>query len=105
MKKGLVCVCMLCVILSAGCASSVRYTPDEIKNYPPKVQDLIIKGEVAVGMTQPQVRYAWGSPDHSYMLSPLDGKQREEWVYSSQMGLKKKMVVFEDGKVAHILEK
>lgn len=105
MKQSLVLVCILCAILIAGCASSVRYTADEIKGYPPKVQDLIMKGEVAVGMTQPQVRYAWGSPDHSYMLSPLEGKQREEWVYSYQMGLKQKMVVFEDGKVAHILEK
>jgi outer membrane protein assembly factor BamE (lipoprotein component of BamABCDE complex) len=91
------------VILVAGCASSVRYTQDEIKNYPQKVQDLIMKGEVAIGMTPSQVRYAWGSPDHTYMREPLDGKQREEWVYTFQMGMKKKIVVFEDGKVAHIL--
>lgn len=104
MRKSLVLVCVLCGLFFVGCASTVRYTADEIKGYPPKVQDLIMKGEVAVGMTQPQVRYAWGSPDHSYMLQPLDGKQREEWVYTYQLGLKSKRLVFEDGKVAHILQ-
>lgn len=105
MKRCALIITVLIVLaVLAGCASTVRYTADEIKGYPPKVQDFIMKGEVSLGMTQQQARYAWGSPDHSYMLTPINGKPREEWVYNTYLGIKSKRLVFEDGKLAHILQ-
>ncbi len=65
-----------------GCVKSIRFTEDEIKNFPANIQDNIRKGEIALGMTKEQVRYAWGAPDSIRILSPIDGKLREEWIYS-----------------------
>ncbi|HMK42850.1 MAG TPA: hypothetical protein VK445_01795 [Dissulfurispiraceae bacterium] len=101
--KVLVC-CVLAVVLLGGCASAVRYTPDEIKGFPPTVQDLVMRGEVAPGMPPTAVRYSWGSPSEVIVLSPEDGKEREEWVYSQYFGYKKTRVVFIDGKVSQILQ-
>jgi hypothetical protein len=103
--KVFVALCILAVMVLGGCASSVRYTPDEIKGFPPKVQDFIMKGEVAVGMPPAAVRYAWGNPDTVNVLSPEKGKEREEWIYSSNFGFKKTRLLFVGGKVAEITEK
>lgn len=93
-------------ILSAGCTKSVRYSPEEIKDYPPHIQEQIEKGEVSLGMTKQQVRYAWGYPSQINILSASeDGKAREEWIYSKK-GLVfiflDKRLLFVDGKVADI---
>lgn len=87
-----------------GCASQgVRYTYEEIKNYPPEVQERIAKGEVMLGMTKEQVRYAWGNPSSVKVLTPEKGKQREEWVYSSSLGILKSRLIFVDGKLTYII--
>ena len=80
-----------------GCASTARYSYDEIKGYPPAVQDYIQKGMVAVGMTPQQVRYAWGAPSTINILQPTeDGKKKEEWLYSSGVFMKKRLLFIED---------
>lgn len=87
-----------------GCASQgVRYTHEEIKNYPPEIQERIAKGEIALGMTKEQVRYAWGNPSSTRVLTPEKGKQREEWIYSSSLGLLKSRLIFIDGKLTYII--
>lgn len=87
-----------------GCASQgVRYTHEEIKNYPPDIQERIVKGEIALGMTKEQVRYAWGNPSSTRILTPEKGRQREEWVYSSSLGILKTRLIFVDGKLTYIL--
>jgi len=87
-----------------GCASSpVRYTYEEIKDYPPEIQERIAKGEISLGMTKEQVRYAWGPPSSTRVLTPEKGKQREEWVYSSSLGILKSRLIFVDGKLAYII--
>ena len=87
-----------------GCASSpVRYTYEEIKDYPPEIQERIIKGEISLGMTKEQVRYAWGPPSSTRVLTPEKGKQREEWVYSSSLGILKSRLIFVDGKLTNII--
>ncbi len=103
--KIFVAIFILAAIALSGCASSVRYTPDEIKGFPPKVQDFIMKGEVAVGMPPAAVRYAWGTPDTVNVLAPENGKEREEWIYSSNLGFKKSRLLFVEGKVVQISEK
>lgn len=97
-------ISLLIAVFIFGCASQgVRYTYDEIKNYPPDVQERIAKGEIALGMTKEQVRYAWGPPSTTRILTPEKGKQREEWVYSSSLGLLKSRLIFVDGKLTYII--
>jgi len=74
----------LVVLVSlSGCTKSVRYSQDEIKDFPPEVQEQIKQGTVALGMTIQQVRFAWGPPSEINVLQPSeDGKPREEWIYS-----------------------
>ena len=98
---GMLLVLFLCSF--SGCASSVRYTPDEIRGYPQEIQDNIQQGNVVLGMTPPQVRYAWGPPNTINVISPLeDGKPREEWLYSSMGVFMQRRLLFIDGKVADI---
>jgi hypothetical protein len=90
-------------IFLSSCASSARFTRDEIKDYPTNVQERIIKGEIMSGMTPQQVRYSWGPPAEVRMLKSEDGKQKEEWVYSSGLGLFKTRLTFIDGKLVYIV--
>ncbi|MCX7987904.1 MAG: hypothetical protein N2647_00480 [Thermodesulfovibrio sp.] len=97
-------IMLLLAVLIFGCASQgVRYTYDEIKNYPPEIQERIAKGEITLGMTKDQVRYAWGNPSSTRVLTPEKGKQREEWIYSSSLGLLKSRLIFIDGKLTYII--
>lgn len=97
-------IALLVSLFIAGCASSgVRYTYEEIKNYPPEIQERIAKGEIALGMTKEQVRYAWGNPSSTRVLTPEKGKPREEWIYSSSLGLLKSRLIFVDGKLTYII--
>jgi hypothetical protein len=92
----------LIILLLIGCATPARYSYEEIKHYPSDVQEWIMKGEVAIGMTQQQVRYAWGSPSSIKILEPIDGKSREEWVYTTMGLFGTRIILFIDGKVAYI---
>lgn len=97
-------IVLLVIFSLVSCASQgVRYTYDEIKNYPPEIQERITKGEIMLGMTKEQVRFAWGNPSSIRILSPEKGKPREEWVYSSSLGIQKTRLIFIDGKLTYIL--
>ena len=105
MRKGLLFVLALLFLLQFGCTKSVRYTEEEIKGFPPAVQDNIRKSQVDLGMTQEQVRYAWGSPDSIKVLPPYEGKAREEWTYSATATLgvvSSKILLFIEGKLIYI---
>jgi hypothetical protein len=91
------------VLFSAGCATPIRYTYEEIRHYPLDVRERIMKGEVSPGMTQKQVRYAWGSPSSVKTLEPENGKSRDEWIYSTAMGIVRTRLIFVDGKLMHII--
>ncbi len=94
----------LALLFAFGCASShIRFTQDEIKDYPIEMQEHIIKGEVVPGMTPTQVRYAWGSPDEVKASTTREGKPQEQWVYSSTMGVFKTRLTFVDGKLTSIV--
>lgn len=87
-----------------GCATSpVRFTSDEIKGFPIDIQEKIIRGEVALGMTTQQVRYAWGSPNAIRTLEPMDGKQREEWIYTTIGIFENRRLFFVDGKLFYVV--
>jgi hypothetical protein len=104
MKKLLVVGLSLSALMLIGCASSqIRFTQDEIKDYPVEIQEHIIKGEVVPGMTPTQVRYAWGSPDEVKLSTTTDGKPQELWTYSSSLGMFKTRLTFVDGKLTSIV--
>ena len=80
MKK--ISALLLIIFFSISCASAIRYTVEEIKPFPPPIQDKIKKGEIATGMTIIQVRYAWGAPDIVDVLPPdKEGFDRVKWTY------------------------
>ncbi|MEW5743864.1 MAG: hypothetical protein AB1805_00300 [Nitrospirota bacterium] len=98
------CIAVLGIALFlAGCASPARFTHDEIKHYPIEIQEKIIKGQIAPGMTPQQVRYAWGAPDSVRTLQPEAGKPKEEWIYTSGIGLLRTVLTFIDGKLTYIV--
>lgn len=105
MKKiltGLLVIAIAATSLT-GCAKSLRYSHDEIKDFPPAVQDRIKNGEVAIGMTKLQVRYAWGGPDLVTVLAPAEGgKERVEWLYK-RFQVFRSRIVFTDDKVTEII--
>ncbi len=80
----------------SGCTTAVRYSPEEIKGYPPAIQEQIQQGNVVAGMTPQQVRYAWGSPTTVNVITPTqDGKLREEWLYSSGIFVQRRLLFVE----------
>ncbi|MEK6692980.1 MAG: hypothetical protein AABY44_06095 [Nitrospirota bacterium] len=98
MKKCIIFLVLFFLSIS-GCASGVKYTIEEIKDFPEPIQTSIKKGEVIMGMTSQQTRYAWGSPD-KVSTSYKEGKHRELWIYTSFLGLSKQTYLFfEDGKL------
>ena len=94
---------LMSLIVVIGCSKSVRYSQDEIKDFPPQIQEYIRNSRVAVGMTKQQVRLAWGGPHSVIVLAPSeDGKERVEWVYK-KMGFYKSHLIFTDDKLAEII--
>ena len=103
MKQILLLILVLSFLLQVSCTKAVRYTEEEIKTYPANVQDNIRKSQIDLGMKPEQVRYAWGSPDSIKILDPFEGKAREEWMYSSVLGVVgTKILLFYDGKLIYI---
>jgi uncharacterized protein YneF (UPF0154 family) len=102
MKKVIVCVLILSFLLVVGCTKAVRYSEEEIKNFPPEAQENIRKGQVVLGMSPQEVRYAWGSPDSVRILEPFEGKQMEEWIYSTLPVYGTRLLLFYDGKLMYI---
>ncbi len=102
MKRVLILFMTLAVFFA--CTKQMRYTVEEIKDYPPEIQEHIKKGEVVTGMTLQQVRYAWGAPSVTKVLSPSpDGKDRVQWEYHRWGGAFKTILRFTDGKLTEII--
>jgi outer membrane protein assembly factor BamE (lipoprotein component of BamABCDE complex) len=106
MKKVLLAVLSLSLLLFlSGCSKSVRYTEEEIKTFPNEIKENVRKGQIALGMTPEQVRYAWGAPDSIKFLEAFENKSREEWTYSFKETLNVitfKVLLFYDGKLIYI---
>lgn len=105
MKNVVLVILAFLFLLQIGCTKSIRYSEEEIKDFPPNIQENIRKGQIDLGMKQKQVRYSWGSPDSIRILEPFEGKSREEWIYSSAgtMGVVgTKLLLFYDGKLIFI---
>jgi|GEM_PF-283214 len=97
-------VYFLCVfaVVAGGCASSpLRYTAEEIKSYPPEMQENIIREELVTGMTSQEVRYAWGGPKENKPVLSQEGMGGEEWYYSYLGGCSTRLR-FNGGKLSGI---
>ena len=102
MKKIILAMLILLLLLGVGCTKSIRYSEEEIRSFPSETQDHIRKGEIMLGMSTQEVRYAWGSPDSAKMLEPYEGKAREEWIYSQFAGVYgTRLLLFLDGKLIY----
>ncbi len=93
---------MLVFLLQTGCVHHVRYSETEIQSFPANIQEQIRKGEISPGMTNEQVRYAWGNPDFQKILDPYEGKPREEWIYAKFGIFGLKILVFYDSKLIYV---
>jgi outer membrane protein assembly factor BamE (lipoprotein component of BamABCDE complex) len=105
MKKVVFIMVALFCITAVGCTKTIRYTEDEIRDYPADIQEQIRTGTVDLGMSKNQVRYAWGAPDSSKILEPYEGRSREEWIYTEQgtMGvLGTKILFFYEGRLLYV---
>ena len=102
-SKNIFTALLFITLFTAGCATAVRFTHEEIKEYPLEVQEKITRGEVSPGMTQQQVRYAWGAPNTIRTFDAVDNKSKEEWVYSNMWGYKTRLL-FINGKLTDITE-
>lgn len=104
MKRMSLGVIVILLAFLFGCASApVRFTNEEIKGFPIEIQEKIIKGEVSLGMTTQQVRYSWGSPNTIRVLDPMNGKQREEWIYTTAGIFESRRLLFIDGKLSYVI--
>jgi hypothetical protein len=103
MKKYIIAVVSIFLIVQSGCVRSMRYSHQEIRDLPPSVQEKIKKGEISIGMSKLQVRYAWGGPDDSIPHKPkLDGQEFTEWVYKKALFFKTRLF-FTDDRLTEII--
>jgi hypothetical protein len=103
MKKHIFIGGAILLLSLSACTKSIRYSHDEIKDFPPPIQERIKNSEIAVGMTKLQVRYSWGGPDNVIVLSPGEsGKERTEWIYE-KLHFFKSRLIFTDDKLTEII--
>jgi len=103
MKSFFLLFSLLMLILQTGCAKSLRYSQEEIKDFPEAVQEHIRNNEIDTGMSKLQVRFSWGGPDAVNVLTPAeDGKERIEWIYK-KFSVFKTRLIFTDDKLTQII--
>ena len=103
MKNVLRITALLSVLFLGACASGMRYSAEEIRGFPKDVQERIEKGDVSLGMTMLQVRYAWGGPKAIRLLQAGDeNTERVEWMYDSSMVFKTRLI-FTGNRLTEIL--
>ena len=75
----------LAVLCVAGCStpeSRIRKNPEAFARLTPAQQDLIRKGQIAIGFDQEMVQLALGEPDHITTRTDAAGAS-EIWCYTS----------------------
>ena len=103
MRKWLLPAVVFLLFALTGCTKSMRYSPEEIRDFPPSVQEHIKKEEITPGMTMAQVRYSWGGPDLVRVLAAdAQGRERVEWTYKRMQVLKTRLV-FTNGSLTEIV--
>ncbi|KKL97131.1 hypothetical protein LCGC14_1837560 [marine sediment metagenome] len=86
-----------------SCASErVRFSPYELQDFSPEIQEHIKKGEVALGMSQQAIRYSWGAPVAVRIDEKKVDAYTEEWIYT-KMRVFVTRLIFTDGKLTGII--
>lgn len=86
-----------------SCASDrVRFSPYELQDFSPEVQEHIKKGDVALGMSQQAVRYSWGAPAAVRIDEEKVDAYTEVWLYT-KMRVFVTRLIFTDGKLTGII--
>jgi len=62
--------------------SRIKKNPDTFAKFPPEVQEMIKKGQIALGFDQEMVRFAIGNPDRIRTRVDENGS-KEVWSYTS----------------------
>ncbi|MBF0465434.1 MAG: hypothetical protein HQK88_11720 [Nitrospirae bacterium] len=91
-------------VLILSCTHSVKYTEQEIADYPQNVKELIRQGKIDFGMTPEQVRYSLGSPNDIKMLDSLSDKETGEkvqWTYK-RLEIYKTTLIFKRDRLVEI---
>ncbi|OGW28493.1 MAG: hypothetical protein A2X59_10270 [Nitrospirae bacterium GWC2_42_7] len=103
MKRIFLLFSLVFLIFQTGCAKSLRYSPEEIKDFPVGVQERIKNSEIDIGMSKLHVRYSWGGPEIVNVLPPdTEGNERVEWTYK-KLHLFKTRLIFTDDKLSQII--
>jgi hypothetical protein len=103
MKKFFLLFALTLLIFQSGCAKSLRYSQEEIKDFPIGVQERIKNSEIDIGMSKLQVRFSWGGPEIVNVLPPDEGgKERVEWIYK-KIHIFKTRLIFTDDKLSQII--
>ena len=103
MKKIFLLFSIVFLILQTGCTKSLRYSQEEINDFPAGVQEHIKNSEIDISMSKLQVRFSWGGPDVVNVLPPdEEGRERVEWIYK-KMHIFKTRLIFTDDKLSQII--
>jgi hypothetical protein len=90
-------------VFLASCSGGVRYSPYEISEFQPQVQEHIKNSEISPGMSQAAVRLAWGPPAAVRVPEPdFKGRYREEWIYT-KFRIVATRLIFTDGELTAVL--
>jgi hypothetical protein len=81
-----------------------KYQVSRHPEWPQLTQDLILNGNIGVGMTKEQVEISWGLPKEFTSTSGLNGKH-DEWFYGTEEIPVPRKVTFNDDIVISWTEK
>ena len=99
-KKILIVAAALFIVSCAG--QIVRYSPYELQDFRPEIQEHIKNSEVALGMSPQAVRYSWGGPRLVHVRDDVESGYTEEWIYT-RFRIFVTRLIFTEGKLTGII--
>ena len=81
---------------------TIRFSPYEIQEFEPEIQEHIRNGEIALGMSPQAVRYSWGAPNLIRVRETKDGTYKEEWIYT-KLRIYATRLIFTEAKLTGII--
>ena len=100
--KRIILLAAAAIFIIACTGESVRYSPYELQDFDPKVQERIKNAEVSIGMSPQAVRYSWGAPKAVRVKESDEGLYTEEWIYTRARVIATKLI-FQEGRLVGIV--
>jgi len=88
MKHALIPILLLITVLLSACASAQSRRDDYISTHPgldPEIAEAIREGRITEGMTEDDVRAAWGDPERE-TVTVAEGGTSKIWAYDTPIG-------------------